>query len=614
MKDPQEISAALSRACARLLSLQRADGSWEYPCDFGPSVTAQCLIALRHIRQLTAEEQEKILQSLAADQRADGGFEAYPGADISDLGATATAMAAFLREPNFEANYQRASAWVQANGGLDAVIEGFWRGVLALPFLVVAGVLPPSALPSLPPAVWLIPGAIQVAGRAVHRGILLMMGQLSCLKHTDTLHRGARARALSKIIALHDEIQNTNGSFVANTTFTAMAALGLAAATSPEDDRVTRAAGFLRRSLERREDGSLYFPGNHSDVWSTALSLRALLYAGASFSSELSLALDWLLQLQEEGPQAACNQIKKGAPLLGGFPFQKGNAKMADCDDTAIVIDTFTACLQREDLPQQQRERVLRARSLALDWLLAMQNKDGGWAAFTCGLPGKPPGPIMTSPPPAPTSLRGAIALLRTPLYAFGDPSTEDVTGRVLRAIGGLLPSSEAVRRGVRFLEVQQCPDGAWWGRWSTNFLWGTAHALVGLHAAGCSRNAPVITRGLHFLLHHQNPDGGFGELPLSYKDPSRRGQGPSMPPLTATIIDCLLRLGMSSHQATTRAVEYMIKTQQADGVWLEEGNLQVMIPPLSFYRYPGAGKHPCIEALALYQNITSNTSHSRHL
>ncbi|NUO50436.1 MAG: hypothetical protein HOV80_16400, partial [Polyangiaceae bacterium] len=383
-----------------------------------------------------------------------------------------------------------------------------------------------------------------------------------------------------------------------------LAALALAAAGLPStDQRIERAMGFVLASVERDADGATV-PGNHSSVWSTALSLRALLHAGDRLESGLLESLLWLLGAQATEPNALCNHRSRGAVRTGGFAFQHANDKMTDSDDTAVVIDTLAACLGRPELPGDLRPEVEAAIERALLFLEGMQNPDGGWSAFVHGLPGKPTGPIMTTPLSAPTSLSGLMKLVRTPLYAFGDPSTEDVTGRVLRALGNrrVARRPAAIARGRAFLERQQCKSGAWWGRWSTNFLWGTPHALVGLVATGSSLDAPAVRRGIDYLRSRQRRDGSFGETERSFGDPSLDGRGPSMPPLTATVLEALVKIGLTKSEMAQRAAENLMRTQLADGDWPDGGHLQVMIPPLSFYAYPGSHRHPPLEALALYR------------
>src|SRR5205814_7702434 len=133
---------------------------------------------------------------------------------------------------------------------------------------------------------------------------------------------------------------------------------------------------------------------------------------------------------------------------------------------------------------------------------------------------------------------------------AMLDPSTADITARTLEmlsltaAAGGGAAVEEAVRQAIQFLRREQEADGAWYGRWGVNYLYGTWLAIQGLRAAGFGPAAPELRRGAAWLHAVQNPDGGWGESPASYDDPALRGCGPSTASQTAWAILGLLAGG----------------------------------------------------------------------
>ena len=144
------------------------------------------------------------------------------------------------------------------------------------------------------------------------------------------------------------------------------------------------------------------------------------------------------------------------------------------------------------------------SRDLGREWLLGMQNPDGGWSAFVHGLPAKRPGPLFSGP--VEVSLDGPVGALRTlldPPRELGDPSTEDLTGRVLDGLGrvGLTTSSPAVRRAIEFLRAQQFDHGGFWGRWTVNYLASTACVLQGLARVGADMSESWVRRAVGFVL-----------------------------------------------------------------------------------------------------------------
>ncbi|APR80587.1 Squalene--hopene cyclase [Minicystis rosea] len=610
------LDEAIARAAAHLRAEQRADGSWDEPCDAGPTTTAHALVALHALGRIDGDLRARTLRYLAGTQREDGAFEAYPDAGEPDVGATASVIAALacLAERDMRA---RAEAWLDTHGGHDAVVRTSGKGDPAPLFLAFAGVLPAERLPHLPSA-WLLSAALRrLLQRHVHPGVRMMAGQQAVIRRFLVAGRapvrtGIAGRIDETIIALQEEMQNPSGGLFEVVTPSATAVLGFIAAGLPfSDDRLRRLGDFLLTQVEPGPEGSAWIPGFRSSLWSTALSLRALLRAGASVAEpSLERAVSWLAACEHAQP-AAWSAGRE--PLLmrdGGYAFQRANVRMPDCDDTAVALDALAAALEDPELEPALRKRVSLRAGRALAWLLGMQNPDGGFAAFLRGLPSKPRGPILTEPLDLwPNGLDAIRRLRRLPLWALGDPSTEDVTGRTLRALArlGLMADHPRSAKAISFLEGQQMENGAFWGRWSTNYLWATAHVILGARAAGVSAHAPWLRRAAAFLRAHQNEDGGFGETERSYRDPALAGVGPSMPAVTALCLEAFVAMGDAGSAAAARAARYLIESQKPEGDWPDAGHLQVFIPPSQFYRYPGAHRFQPLEALAaLREAMTS--------
>jgi squalene-hopene/tetraprenyl-beta-curcumene cyclase len=275
---------------------------------------------------------------------------------------------------------------------------------------------------------------------------------------------------------------------------------------------------------------------------------------------------------------------------------------MVDNDDTGAVLSAFGSVLAAQAPDSDVTERVTGSLNRGRDWLLGMQNPDGGWSAFVHGLPAKRPGPLFTRP--VEVSLEdpvGALRALLDPPRELGDPSTEDLSGRVLDGLGriGLTIESPAVRRAIEFLKAQQFDHGGFWGRWTVNYLASTACVLQGLARVGADMSEPWLKRAVGFLTERQNADGGWGELPESYADPTLAGRGPSMPPLTGLVLTGLIDAGEAASQSVARGIAYLLEQQQADGSWPHRDWLQAIVPPDTFYILAEAAKHYPVEALA---------------
>src|SRR5262249_28736282 len=135
--------------------------------------------------------------------------------------------------------------------------------------------------------------------------------------------------------------------------------------------------------------------------------------------------------------------------------------------------------------------------------------------------------------------------LYELPFCDFGaviDPPSADVTAHVLEMLAAE-PTADPTSRlaAVAWLREAQEADGAWYGRWGVNYVYGTGAAVPALVAAGVSPDDPTITAAVEFLLAHQNPDGGWGEDIRSYDDPSTRGVGASTASQTAWALLALI-------------------------------------------------------------------------
>ena len=182
-------------------------------------------------------------------------------------------------------------------------------------------------------------------------------------------------------------------------------------------------------------------------------------------------------------------------------------------DDSAQVMLALSRVKTSNE--SYQDESVQRA----IDWVLSMQCKNGGWASFDKD--------------------NDRMVFQNIPFAdhnAMLDPPTVDITGRVLECLAtyGYSLKDEPVRRAVEFIKREQEPDGSWFGRWGVNYVYGTMLVLRGLEAVGVDYHEPCVQQAVEWLRMMQNPDGGWGESCGSYDDPNTKGVGPSTASQTA--------------------------------------------------------------------------------
>jgi squalene-hopene/tetraprenyl-beta-curcumene cyclase len=287
----------------------------------------------------------------------------------------------------------------------------------------------------------------------------------------------------------------------------------------------------------------------------------ALGEAGAAASDNLRTAADWLLdqEVRHKGDWS----VKRPDLEPSGWAFEFKNEHYPDIDDTAMVL---LALLHGRATDEARQERVERR---ALNWLVNMQSKDGGWAAFDVDNDWQ----LLNAIPFADHN-------------AMLDPTCPDITGRVLEAIcrRGLTQGDEPVRRGVDYLLRNQERDGSWYGRWGVAYIYGTSLALRGLRAAQAPA-ADEMRRAARWLASIQNADGGWGESCESYREECFVA-APSTPSQTAWALIGLLAAGEGFNDTLRRGYDYLLTTQKADGTWEETLATGTGFPNVFYLRY----------------------------
>jgi squalene-hopene/tetraprenyl-beta-curcumene cyclase len=312
------------------------------------------------------------------------------------------------------------------------------------------------------------------------------------------------------------------------------------------------------------DDGRrFFFQPCFSVVWDTAIAAFALGESGQKSSYALQKTADWLLtkEVRRKGDWA----VARPGLEASGWYFEFANEFYPDIDDTAMVL----LALKHANAENAAAQRAVEKR--ALDWLLGMQSKDGGWAAFDADNNWTP----LSHMPFADHN-------------AMLDPTCPDITGRVLEAIcasGGLPADHPAVRRGVRYLLAHQEADGSWYGRWGVNYIYGTFLALRGLRAAGESDRETAVLRGGEWLRSIQNADGGWGESCASYDD-GAFVQAPSTASQTAWAILGLLAGGDTTSLSVRKGIEYLVSSQREDGGWDEDLATGTGFPKVFYLTY----------------------------
>jgi len=332
---------------------------------------------------------------------------------------------------------------------------------------------------------------------------------------------------------------------------------------SLDDPQMIRALDEFE-ALGIEEDETFRMQPCKPPVWDTAYAAFALNESGvAGNEPRLVNAADWLLKKQVTHTGDWAVKVRNVPPA--GWYFEFNNEFYPDVDDTAQVL----LALAGVKYPNE-RYRYDSTRR-AIQWVLAMQCKEGGWASFDKD--------------------NTKMVFQYIPFAdhnAMLDPPTVDITGRVLEMLAayGYVQDHPAVQRAITFIRKQQEQDGSWFGRWGVNYIYGTMCVLRGLEAMGVDHHEPFIQQGAEWIRMMQNPDGGWGESCGSYDDPNLKGVGPSTPSQTAWAVLGLLAAGDTRSDSVARGVAHLLKNQKKDGSWAAPPYTGTGFPRVFYLKY----------------------------
>lgn len=623
---PDQLGQAIRRSQSYLMSQQKAEGYWIGELEANTTLTSEYVLFRHLIGNVDEVRQQKCVTYLRSQQQDDGGWRIYYGGP-SELSTTIEAYFAMRVagvDPEDPA-MQRARQLIRSKGGLTqahvftkiflALFDQYdWRGIPVIPPEIIflprgfqfniyefsswsrSVIIPLSVLFAKKPLCVLPPerhvdelyieppGPERYAMLRRDPGIswellfILLDGILKLSeKYTSpTLREGALRRVEQWLLDHQDHSGDWGGIMPAmmNSVF-ALVSLGYPLDSPPV------AKGF--EAIERfgiEDEDSFRLQPCVSPVWDTVLAITALADSGVPRTHPaIRQSVQWVVskQIRRDGDWKVKNQ--RGQP--GGWAFEFSNDFYPDNDDTAAVL----IALYKSGLPDEAKGDVFQR---GLRWLLSMQCDDGGWGAF---------------------DLNNNKALLNkipfADLESMLDPSTSDVTGRVLEMLGliGFPSSHRIVKPAMRFIQRKQESDGSWYGRWGVNYLYGTCHTLCGLRAMGEDMRQPYLRQAVQWLIEHQNPDGGWGETCASYQEPSLRGVGTSTASQTSWALMGLLAAGEAQHQAVAHGVQFLLQTQNAEGSWYEPEFTGTGFPKYFFIKYHMYQDYFPLMALARYRS-----------
>lgn len=625
------LDSAIARARTALLVQQREDGHWCFPLEADCTIPAEYILMMHFMDEVDIVLERKIANFLRTRQVTDGhgGWPLYYGGDFDMSCSVKTYYALKLAGDSPEAAHMvHARNAILERGGavcsnvftrlLLAMYRQIpWRGV---PFIPAEIMLLPRWFPfhlskvaywsrtvMVPLSILCTLKAKAINPRNVHvqelftvdpekeknyfpvrtslNRLLLYVERLAS-KLEPLIPSFIRRRALKK--AEQWIIERLNGKDGLGAIFPAMVN-AYEALTLLGHDRdhplLQQCRQSLRELLVDEGEEITWCQPCVSPVWDTVLATLALQEDKQTDSEPIRRALDWIVPLQildEPGDWRDSRPNLSG----GGWAFQYANPHYPDLDDTAAVA---WALIQTG--AEDYRVSITRAA----DWLAGMQSGNGGFAAFDID--------------------NAYYYLNEIPFADHGallDPPTSDVSARCvgLLALNGEVRHQEAVKRGLDFLFNEQESSGAWFGRWGSNYIYGTWSVLEAFRLARVDQGHQAVQRAIQWLESVQSADGGWGETNNSYLDPQLAGQLEASTSFqTAWAVLGLMAAGEVENTAVRKGIDYLLRTQIATGLWEEPWFTAPGFPRVFYLKYHGYSKYFPLWALNRYRTLSSRSA-----
>ncbi|KAJ5115548.1 hypothetical protein N7526_011429 [Penicillium atrosanguineum] len=505
---------SLQLAASYSFNRRHEDGHWYGELKSNATITAEYVMLRQALGLDMSHDRDELVAWLLSDQNEDGSWGIAPDhpGDVSTTTEAYFALKLLGVQPS-RVPLRRARKHILSTGGA-AKVRIFTRIYLA-----TFGLFPWKAVPELPAELILLPtispiGIYRLSSWARstivpllvvahHRPIYsLPNGKSASNDFLDELWHDAANKAVPYSPLLRDLWKTDVVAFI----FTA----------------VDTALHWIEHQ-ESEGDWAGIFPPMHVGVLALRLEgyqlddppVRAALEAierfawrqGGKEKNPSMLVPNWIASRQLLGPEGDWRIYKPNLPP-GGFSFEYFNKWYPDVDDTAAAILSM--------VKQNPQSRSTLPVTKAAMWIIGMQNHDGGWGAFDVN--------------------NDKLFLNKIPfsdMESLCDPSTADVTGRVLEAFGLIIKLSSdgkdhilidrinvACCRALTYLTHHQETSGAWYGRWGSNYIYGTSNVLCGMKyfSDGCTVTAEgddsikdCMDSAVSWIKSMQNPNGGWG-------------------------------------------------------------------------------------------------------
>ncbi len=581
----RSVSDGMMLLIEKLMKDQSPDGSWKYPFETGISTDCYMIILLR-----TLEIDDEILikqltERIVSKQEANGAWKLFHDEGNGNLSITIEAYYGLSYSTYIDRKDPRlikAKRFILANGGIEK------SHMLTKLMLAITGQLKwptffplPLELILLPPAFPINFYSFSVFGRANFTPLMILADRKFSLQTDKSPNVSdlfvSKDRAMSedpfrfkeskewcslfshlkasieRLIGIPSDIHKLaveqakqymlnriepDGTFynIFSSTFLmiyALLSLGYEKTHSTIENAVNGLKGMITEI-----NGLPHMQYTTAEIWNTSLINYALLEAGVSPQHPMvKKANQFLIDRQHYkfGDWIVHNPTR----FPGGWGFQEWNTIQPDVDDTTATLRAISKNGMNDSHFIQSWER-------GLQWVLSMQNEDGGWPAFERNTDSK----LLKKLP------------IEKAKFIVADPAAADLTGRTLEFLGNfanLKSIHPKVHDGIHWLFRNQEADGSWYGRWGICYLYGTWAAITGLIAVGTTPQNQAISKAVKWLNQIQNEDGGWGEACKSDIEGKYIPLYESILTQTAWAVDALIAASDEPTRAIKKGMKFLL-------------------------------------------------------
>ncbi|MBP3473589.1 MAG: squalene--hopene cyclase [Alistipes sp.] len=536
----EKIDAIISDLTERLKAQRKKGQMWRGELSSSAISTSVAAFALHKIdaeryRQRIDQAVEWLLSTMAED----GSWGDSPESP-SNMTATLlsyTSLYAQGRAPEQTKRYlERRFGGIDDEHIVSGVLEYYGKDLtFSVPILVMcalAGILKKwDRIPQFPFELTILPQRffrfLQLPVVSYAIPALIAVGIVRFRRGRQGIFSPVREAFAPKCMRVLTSLQPENGGFLEAAPLTAFVSMCLCEADMREHTVVRKAAEFLYDT--QREDGAWPIDTDLAS-WVTALAVKAL----GEDAEERELLAE----------KIRSNAFKEkhyftGAQA-GGWGWSDRPGAAPDGDDTSgalVALHTLS------------RGKYCDEVGAGVEWLMALQNNDGGMPTFCKGW-GKLPFDRSSAD-------ISAHALLAMELWM--DHLPEKIQGRAKRSI----------ERMIGWMSREQAEDGSWTPLWfgdqgaddERSPVYGTATAVEYLSQSKNEAVGPLIERGAKFLTGAQNDDGGWG---------GARGVE-SKVTLTARALSALASVESADREVVERGFDYIYRAWQRGDMYRAE-------------------------------------------